>query len=90
LGSEGKPLQSEWDFKVGMVSNIHPARHYLEYLESIHDLIWTIDETGKVKVARDLPADQNLYNLFDAIITLTNSFYRDDWLATTFAFLESK
>jgi hypothetical protein len=84
LGSEGKPVQSKWDFKVGIVSNIHPARHFEEYLQSLKDLVWTKDETGKAKRIGDLPDEQELYNLFDGVIALTESYYRDEWLKQVF------
>lgn len=84
LGSEGKPVSSEWSFKVGIVSNIHAARHFEEYLESLKDLIWTHDTTGKAKKAGDLDSDHPLYNLFDGIISLTECHFRDDWLKQVF------
>lgn len=84
LGSEGKPVSSKWNFKVGIVSNIHAARHFDEYLESLKNLIWTHDATGKAKKAGDLEADHPLYNLFDGIIALTECHFRDEWLKEVF------
>ena len=84
LGSEGKVLSSKWVFKVGIVSNIHAARHFQEYLESLQNLIWTHDESGQAKKAGDLPTDHPLFNLFDGIIALTESHYRDEWLSQVF------
>ncbi len=46
LGAEGKPMNSNWDYKVGIISNIHPARHFDDYLQSLKDIIWTNDESG--------------------------------------------
>jgi hypothetical protein len=87
LGAEGKQIESTWDFKVGIVSNIHAARHFEEYLKSLKDFVWTIDSTGTAKLVRDLPPDQSVYNLFDGIVTLTTSVFRDKWLAAAFSFL---
>jgi len=84
LGSEGKPVESKWKFKVGIVSNIHAARHFEEYLESLKNLIWTHDATGKVRVAGDLDDDHKLFNLFDGIIALSECHFRDDWLKQVF------
>ncbi len=84
LGSEGKPVSSKWKFKVGIVSNIHAARHFEEYLESLKNLIWTHDETGKAKVAGDLKENHPLYNLFDGIIALSDCHFRDVWLEEVF------
>ena len=84
LGSEGKPVSSKWNFKVGIVSNIHAARHFEEYLESLKNLIWTHDITGKANKASDLKPEHPLYNLFDGIIALTESHFRDEWLKKVF------
>jgi len=84
LGSEGKPVSSKWSFKVGIISNLHAARHFEEYLESLKDLIWTNDTTGKAQKARDLEPDHPLYSLFDGIIALTECHFRDEWLKKVF------
>ena len=84
LGSEGKPLSSRWQFKVGIVSNIHAARHFDEYLASLKNLIWTHDITGEAKKAGDLEPDHPFYNLFDGIIALTKCHFRDEWLMQVF------
>ena len=87
LGAEGKQIKSAWEFKVGIVSNIHAARHFEEYLKSLKDFVWTTDSTGNAKLVKDLPPDQSVYNLFDGIVTLTTSVFRDQWLANAFSFL---
>lgn len=84
LGSEGKPVSSKWTFKVGIVSNIHAARHFEEYLESLKNLIWTLDATGKAKKAGDLNPNHPMYNLFDGIIAITECHFRDEWLQQVF------
>lgn len=84
LGSEGKPVSSKWIFKVGIVSNIHAARHFEEYLESLKNLIWTQDPSGSAKKAGDLPLNHPLYNLFDGIVALTECHFRDEWLKQVF------
>ena len=80
LGSEGKYVKSSWDYKVGIVSNIHPARHFVEYIKPIKDLIWTTTTEKNINFAKDLPAETPLFNLFDGIITFTESYIRDAWL----------
>jgi hypothetical protein len=84
LGSEGKSVSSKWSFKVGIISNIHAARHFEEYLESLKNLIWTHDTTGEAKKAGDLEPEHPLYNLFDGIIALTECHFRDEWLKQVF------
>jgi len=84
LGSEGKPVSSKWNFKVAIVSNIHAIRHHEEFLTSMKNMIWTNDDTGQVTKAGDLSADHPLYNLFDGIISLTGSHFRDEWLKQVF------
>ena len=85
LGSEGKPHAGVWDYKVGLLSNIHAARHFDEYLESIKDIIWTIDATGKAKRISDLAADLPVYNLFDGLIAFTRTISRDEWISSVFS-----
>lgn len=81
LGSEGKLLETEWRYKVGIISNIHPVRHFDVYLKPIKDLIWTITEQKNITVARDLPSEQPIFNLFDGIITFTKLYSRDTWVS---------
>ena len=85
LGAEGKPLLSEWDYKVGIISNIHPARHFEEYLQSMQDIVWTNDESGRASFVKDLPLEQKVFNLFDGIIALTKTYSRDEWIDKLFA-----
>ena len=85
LGSEGKPFASEWDYKVGIISNIHPARHFDQYLKSLKDIVWTNDETGRSKFIKDLPENQRVFNLFDGIISFTKTYSRDEWVDKLFS-----
>jgi hypothetical protein len=85
LGAEGKPLPSEWNYKVGIISNIHPARHFEEYLQSLQDIVWTNDESGRASFVKDLPLEQRVFNLFDGIIALTKTYSRDEWIDKLFA-----
>ncbi len=88
LGVEGKLSGSNWDYKVGIISNIHPARHFDDYLKSLKDVVWTNDATGNAKFVGDLPDEQPIYNLFDAIVALTQTFARDEWLEKLFSYLK--
>jgi len=81
LGAEGKLRETGWDCKVGIISNIHPARHFNTYLKPIKDLIWTIGDENNIKIAGDLDPNVPMYNLFDGIITFTDNYIRDPWLA---------
>ena len=76
---------SEWDYKVGIISNIHPARHFEEYLQSLRDIVWTNDESGRASFVKDLPSEQKVFNLFDGIIALTKTYSRDEWIDKLFA-----
>lgn len=80
LGSEGKQSSSQWHYKVGILSNIHPARHFASYIKPIKDMVWTTTIEKNIKFAGDLPSDTPMYNLFDGIITFTDSYIRDQWL----------
>lgn len=90
IGSEAKPIpsalaKSGWSIRVGLVTNIHPLRHFTEYLNSIKDILWSI-YPKPVKVAKELPPDLAIYNLFDGIISLTDTQARDKWVDETFRF----
>lgn len=84
LGSVGKPHTSKWNYKVAIISNIHAARHFDEYLASLKDIVWTLDASGKAKKVSDLHPDQDLYNLFDGLIALTSTLSRDEWITAMF------
>lgn len=81
LGAEGKLKETGWDCKVGIISNIHPARHFNVYLKPIKDLIWTIGGEHSVKIASDLDPNTPMYNLFDGVVTFTDNYIRDPWLS---------
>ena len=81
LGAEGKLKNTGWDCKVGIISNIHPARHFNVYLKPIKDLIWTIGNEKSIKIAGDLDPNTPMYNLFDGVVTFTDNYIRDPWLS---------
>lgn len=87
LGVEGKLEYTGWDCKVGILSNIHPARHFNVYLRPIKDLIWTICPEKDVDFAKDLDPNAPMYNLFDGIITFTDNYIRDKWLSENLVML---
>ena len=86
LGSIGKPFRSEWIFRVALISNIHAARHFDQYLGSMKDIVWTLDTKGNAKKISDLPPDQDIYNLCDGIVALTSTISRDEWVSELFTF----
>jgi len=87
IGAEGHPT-TDYSLKVAILSNIHAARHFDNYLAAFKDIVWTRDPTGQVKLAKQLPPDTEIYNLFDGIITLTHLLARDDWIRNSFDFVE--
>lgn len=86
VGAESKPQKSRFQIKTALISNIHAARHYNEYLSSLEDIVWTLDKSGKAKKVSDLPSQTAMYNLFDGIISFTESHMRDDWIEKNFRF----
>lgn len=84
LGAEYKPVYP--GVKTALISNLHAVRHHDEYLESIKDIIWTIDKTRQVSGWGNVPPGTPLYNLFDGIISFTSSDIRDDSLRNLFIF----
>ncbi|MDX2078419.1 MAG: hypothetical protein SFZ02_18445 [bacterium] len=73
LSIAGKP-SSNYDYKVGLVSNVHAVRHYDDYLSQFADIVWTHRQSD------------TLYNLFDGIIALTQTITNDEWLRKIFDF----
>jgi hypothetical protein len=91
MGSVSKfPKQADWRITVGLVSNIHAVQHYGEYLESISDVMWTKSQNSDATRVGDLPAESDITNLFDGIISFTSSNIRDPWLKKIFAFENAK
>lgn len=86
IAATGKPKPSQTVVKTALLSNIHAVRHYNDYLLDLQDVIWTLDETGKAKQVSDLPPEKEMYNLFDGIITFTQSHVRDEWISRNFQF----
>lgn len=86
IAASGKPKPSQNVVKTALLSNIHAVRHYNDYLLELQDIVWTLDETGKAKKVGDLPPEKEIYNLFDGIITFTQSHVRDDWIKQNFQF----
>ena len=79
-----RPRNPKWDYKVAIISNIHAARHFDEYLASLKDIVWTLDSSGRAKKVSDLPLDHDIYNLFDGLVALTSTLSRDEWITEMF------
>ncbi|WNF04868.1 hypothetical protein [Brevibacillus borstelensis] len=86
LGAESKPINQQYQIKTALISNIHAARHYDEYLTSLQDVVWALDETGLAKKAGELDSETPIYNLFDGIISFTRNHPRDEWIRENFQF----
>ena len=84
LGAEYKPKYL--NIKTALISNIHAVRHHDEYLKCIKDIIWTIDESRKIRSWSEINPDAPLYNLFDGIISFTESDIRDAEVTRLFNF----
>ena len=85
IGAEGKPAYN-FDYKVGIVTNIPAVRHFEAYMSALKDIIWTRDESRTVRSANDLPPDTRLFNLVDGIVSLIEVSARDEWIRSTFTF----
>jgi hypothetical protein len=84
LGAEGKPSE-RFLYKTGIISNIHAARHFDEYLLSLKDMVWTRTNL-EIKTVKELDPNTPLFNLFDGIVTLTQTTSRDSWIRKVFDF----
>lgn len=86
VGVESKPGRGHFQVKTALISNIHAVRHYRDYLHSLEDVVWLIDKSKKAKKVVDLSDDIDVYNLFDGIISFTESHIRDEWIEENFLF----
>jgi hypothetical protein len=77
--------------KVALVSNLYAIRHHEEYLQGLQEIVWTYEpelqpcedndganEWRKVRL-------RDLIKLYDAVITLTESHFRDAELRLSFS-----
>ena len=69
--------------KIGIVSNIHAARHHDDYLADFENLVWFLSPKP-VSHSQDIPYNTPLNNLFDAIITFTKKYSNDAWFDEVF------
>lgn len=66
--------------RTAIISNLPAVRHFDEYLLTIKDIVWAISKEPHAATLGDLPPHTPIYNLFDGIITLTESHVRDIWV----------
>lgn len=85
LGASAKP-KSGITVKTALISNIHSVRHYDAYLKDLQDIVWTKTSEKAITKAGQLPPEQDLYNLFDGIISFTENYARDSWITENFKF----
>jgi hypothetical protein len=76
---------------VALVTNIDAVKHRSSYLSELENLVWTVDGPGRSYVLRrdrdeTVIQTNHLYNLFDAVISFTDPFFRDDFLREIYAF----
>lgn len=62
-----------WNLRIGLMSNLHAARHHRKYLAPYEDIVW-----GWASASGKRPTD--VFNLFDGIISFSVSHTRDSWL----------
>lgn len=82
--------KGEYSVSVGIVSNIHAARHFHEYIESIKELVWTIDKTTIAQNVKDLDQNLGVFRLFDGLISFSKPLIFDEWLQEIFQFVVKK
>lgn len=74
-----------WEVHCALASNIHAVKHHAEYLKELEDLVWTLDGIDKTYVKHlddgsTIIEEGRLYNLFDGLISLTQSYCRSNLL----------
>lgn len=78
LGAEYKTTHP--NIKTAIISNLPALRHFNEYLLTLKDVVWAISPEKFTTSLSDLPPETPIYNLFDGIISLTQSEIRDPWI----------
>ncbi|MCW5924894.1 MAG: hypothetical protein KIS77_21420 [Saprospiraceae bacterium] len=86
VGADGKPSSKNYDLSVGILSNVDAARHFDEYLQNIQNVVWALDPNGTARKIGDLSPEQDVFSLFDGIVTFTKNISRNDWLKSIFKF----
>ncbi|MBA2376533.1 MAG: hypothetical protein H0V75_10445 [Rubrobacter sp.] len=71
--------------RTALVANIHAIVHEEVYVAEIADVVWVKDPPGGKYVTGKTEEEwtvksEGVFNLFDGIICLTGSKFRDDWL----------
>ena len=64
-----------WELFIGIASNLHAARHFEKYLSPYSSLVW-----GWQGDSGQDGAPTSLHNLFDGIVTLSQSHLKSPWL----------
>lgn len=93
IGTHFKEFSKEPPFEIFTVlaSNIHAVKHHEAYLKEFEDMMWTIDAKDRTYVVernkeQTVIKSEGIFNLYDGLITFTNSHYRDNWVKETFGF----
>ncbi|MGQ4808455.1 hypothetical protein NKDENANG_01838 [Candidatus Entotheonellaceae bacterium PAL068K] len=72
--------------RAALVSNFFPLRDFDRYLSELKDVIWTKEKYSADLDQAAVPSDvaafdaRGIFNLYDALLCLTRSIYRDDHL----------
>lgn len=76
LGIEARRLPMKtWTLGIGLASNLHAARHYEDYLKQYEEIVWGWSKHGG-------QSPKYVFNLFDGIISFSQSNIRDQKLTT--------
>jgi len=75
-----------------LLSNAFPLRLYADYVGQMHDVIWTKDKYVLSSATDDAKSTEimsfrraDMFNLYDALLCLTESRYRDEHLRAIFS-----
>lgn len=77
--------QSDKEVRTALVANVHAIVHEEVYVAEIADVVWVKDPPHGKYVSKKTDEEwtiksDGVFNLFDGIICLTGSKFRDDWL----------
>lgn len=93
IGTHYKEFETDKNFSVYtlLASNIHAIKHHQDYLKEFEDMMWTIDSKERTYIASrnekiTTIRTEGLHNLYDGLVTFTESHFRSQWVKDRFSF----
>lgn len=86
IGLEASTVEQPWTILVGLLSNLHAARHHDDYLKPYEDIVWGHrgDAVSPDVTESPDPESADLRNLFDGIVSFTGIVANHEWVGKAF------